>query len=94
MHPGFAGPTLRQLLTPTGLRYARISDFPGLKTRVAMIYLDSYSQGVNDRLIPMLAQRSLILSFTVPAAPMPLRSPLISITSTGTLALLRASLII
>ncbi len=48
--------TLRQLLTPAGLRFARIQDFPGLKQRVAMIYLDSQSQGVNDRLIPLLAQ--------------------------------------
>ncbi|WP_237724750.1 beta-N-acetylhexosaminidase [Deinococcus alpinitundrae] len=47
--------TLRQLLTPAGVRFARIQDFPGLKQRVAMIYLDSYSRGVNDRLIPMLA---------------------------------------
>lgn len=48
--------TLRQLLTPAGLRYARVSDAPALAQRVAMIYLDQYSQGVNDRLIPMLAQ--------------------------------------
>lgn len=48
--------TLRQLLTPAGLRYARISDAPALAQRVAMIYLDQYSQPVNDRLIPMLAQ--------------------------------------
>ncbi len=47
--------TLRQLLTPAGLRFARISDAPALKERVAMIYLDQYSQGVNDALIPMLA---------------------------------------
>lgn len=47
--------TLRQLLTPGGLRFARVSDRPGLSMRVAMIYLDGSSQGVNDRLIPMLA---------------------------------------
>ncbi len=48
--------TLRQLLTPQGLRFANIQDFPLLKTRMAMIYLDQYSQGVNDKLIPLLAQ--------------------------------------
>ncbi len=48
--------TLRQLLTPAGLRFARISDAPALKQRIAMIYLDQYSQGVNDRLIPLLAE--------------------------------------
>ncbi|GGL73639.1 hypothetical protein GCM10010840_09640 [Deinococcus aerolatus] len=47
--------TLRQLLTPAGLRFARISDSPALKERVAMIYLDQYSKGVNDALIPLLA---------------------------------------
>lgn len=47
--------TLRQLLGPDGLRYAQISDAPALKQRVAMLYLDQYSKGVNDRLIPMLA---------------------------------------
>ncbi|GGO29019.1 glycoside hydrolase family 20 zincin-like fold domain-containing protein [Deinococcus humi] len=47
--------TLRQLLTPAGVRFARISDSPALKKRVAMIYLDQYSKGVNDALIPMLA---------------------------------------
>ncbi|OLV16345.1 glycoside hydrolase family 20 zincin-like fold domain-containing protein [Deinococcus marmoris] len=47
--------TLRQLLTPAGLRFARISDSPALKERVAMIYLDQYSKGVNDALIPMLS---------------------------------------
>ncbi|AZI43891.1 glycoside hydrolase [Deinococcus psychrotolerans] len=52
----YGAQTLRQLLTPAGLRFARIQDFPGLKQRVAMIYLDSYSKGVNDRLIPMLAE--------------------------------------
>ncbi|GHF29398.1 hypothetical protein HNQ07_000867 [Deinococcus metalli] len=48
--------TLRQLLTPGGLRYARISDAPALKDRVAMIYLDQFSAQVNDRVIPLLAQ--------------------------------------
>ena len=52
----YGAQTLRQLLTPAGLRFARIQDFPGLTQRVAMIYLDSYSKGVNDRLIPMLAE--------------------------------------
>ena len=52
----YGAQTLRQLLTPAGLRFARIQDFPGLRQRVAMIYLDSYSKGVNDRLIPMLAE--------------------------------------
>ncbi|SEI69678.1 Glycosyl hydrolase family 20, catalytic domain [Deinococcus reticulitermitis] len=47
--------TLRQLLTPQGVRFARISDAPALADRIAMIYLDQYSQGINDRLIPMLA---------------------------------------
>ncbi len=47
--------TLRQLLTPAGVRFARISDSPALKERVAMIYLDQYSKGVNDALIPLLA---------------------------------------
>ncbi|PNY82569.1 glycoside hydrolase [Deinococcus koreensis] len=47
--------TLRQLLTPAGVRFAKISDSPGLRDRVAMIYLDQYSAQVNDRLIPMLA---------------------------------------
>lgn len=48
--------TLRQLLTPGGLRYARVSDSPALNDRIAMIYLDQYSAQVNDRLIPLLAQ--------------------------------------
>ncbi|MFC4639354.1 beta-N-acetylhexosaminidase [Deinococcus hohokamensis] len=47
--------TLRQLLTPQGLRFARIQDAPALKRRVAMLYLDSTSQPINDRLIPLLA---------------------------------------
>ena len=48
--------TLAQLLTAGGLRYAQISDAPAISRRVAMIYLDSTSQGVNDRLIPLLAR--------------------------------------
>lgn len=48
--------TLRQLLTPDGLRFARVQDAPALAQRVAMLYLDSSSQSVNDRLIPLLAQ--------------------------------------
>ncbi|MGY2896296.1 glycoside hydrolase family 20 zincin-like fold domain-containing protein [Deinococcus sp. UYEF24] len=48
--------TLAQLLTAGGLRYAQISDAPAVARRVAMIYLDSTSQGVNDRLIPLLAR--------------------------------------
>ncbi|AWN21864.1 glycoside hydrolase [Deinococcus irradiatisoli] len=52
----YGAQTLRQLLTPAGLRFALIQDYPGLRQRVAMIYLDSYSQGVNDHLIPLLAQ--------------------------------------
>ncbi|WP_245556479.1 glycoside hydrolase family 20 zincin-like fold domain-containing protein [Deinococcus aquatilis] len=47
--------TLRQLLTTTGLKFARISDSPALPQRIAMIYLDQYSAAVNDKLIPMLA---------------------------------------
>lgn len=47
--------TLRQLLTPQGLKFAQISDAPALKQRIAMLYLDQYSQGVNDKLIPLLA---------------------------------------
>lgn len=47
--------TLRQLLTPQGLRFARISDAPALTERIGMLYLDQYSKGVNDRMIPLLA---------------------------------------
>ena len=47
--------TLRQLLTPQGLRFAKITDAPVLKQRIAMLYLDQYSKGVNDKLIPLLA---------------------------------------
>lgn len=52
----YGAQTLRQLLTPAGVRYANISDAPALSQRIAMIYLDQYSKGVNDKLIPMLAQ--------------------------------------
>ncbi|WP_034384466.1 beta-N-acetylhexosaminidase [Deinococcus sp. YIM 77859] len=52
----YGAQTLRQLLTPGGLRFARIQDAPALRQRVAMLYLDSNSQPVNDRLIPLLAQ--------------------------------------
>ncbi|WP_034353115.1 beta-N-acetylhexosaminidase [Deinococcus phoenicis] len=48
--------TLRQLLTPQGLRFARIQDAPKLGQRVAMLYLDGNSGAINDRLIPLLAQ--------------------------------------
>ena len=48
--------TLRQLVSSTGLRFAAVKDAPALQTRVAMIYLDAYSKGVNDFLIPMLAR--------------------------------------
>ncbi|WP_272976428.1 beta-N-acetylhexosaminidase [Deinococcus geothermalis] len=48
--------TLRQLLTPSGLRFARVQDAPALAQRVAMLYLDASSPSVNDRLIPLLAQ--------------------------------------
>lgn len=51
--------TLRQLLVrgPEGpaLRFARVADWPAFAFRGAMIYLDAFSQGINDRLIPMLA---------------------------------------
>ncbi|MBE3574245.1 MAG: beta-N-acetylhexosaminidase [Firmicutes bacterium] len=50
--------TLRQLLAvdPAGFRYADIADWPAFPLRMAMIYLDAYSRGINDRLIPILAQ--------------------------------------
>ena len=48
--------TLRQLASSGGLRFAAVKDAPALQTRVAMIYLDAYSKGVNDFLIPMLAR--------------------------------------
>lgn len=50
--------TLRQLLSadPPGFRFADIADWPAFPVRMAMIYLDAYSKGINDRLIPILAQ--------------------------------------
>jgi len=51
----YGAQTLRQLLTPAGVRFAGISDFPQLPQRMAMLYLDQYSKGVNDALIPLLA---------------------------------------
>lgn len=51
----YGAQTLRQLLTPEGLRFARIQDAPALKRRMAMLYLDAASKPVNDRLIPLLA---------------------------------------
>lgn len=51
----YGAQTLRQLLTPAGLRFAGVSDFPQLPQRMAMLYLDQYSKGVNDALIPLLA---------------------------------------
>lgn len=51
--------TLRQLLVrgPQGpaLRRARIADWPAFAFRGAMIYLDAFSRGINDRLLAMLA---------------------------------------
>jgi len=48
--------TLRQLVSSAGLKFAAVKDAPALQTRVAMIYLDAYSKGINDFLIPMLAR--------------------------------------
>jgi hypothetical protein len=48
--------TLRQLLSSQGFRFASVKDAPALPNRVAMIYLDAFSRGVNDFLIPMLAR--------------------------------------
>ncbi|MEW6047039.1 MAG: glycoside hydrolase family 20 zincin-like fold domain-containing protein [Bacillota bacterium] len=52
--------TLLQLVAkgPDGpvLRFADIVDWPAFAVRAAMIYLDAYSEGVNDRLIPILAR--------------------------------------
>ncbi|MER3554993.1 MAG: glycoside hydrolase [Meiothermus sp.] len=48
--------TLRQLLTPTGFRFAQIRDWPQLPLRMAMIYLDKDSQTINNALIPLLAK--------------------------------------
>jgi hexosaminidase len=44
------------LLSLGGFGFAKILDFPTIQNRVAMIYLDSASQGVNDILIPLLAK--------------------------------------
>jgi hexosaminidase len=48
--------TLRQLLAADGFRFATVRDAPGIANRMAMIYLDSFSKGVNDFLVPMLAR--------------------------------------
>ncbi|MBF6593574.1 MAG: family 20 glycosylhydrolase [Thermaceae bacterium] len=48
--------TLRQLLTPTGFRFAQIRDWPQFPLRMAMIYLDKDSAAVNNVLIPLLAK--------------------------------------
>jgi hexosaminidase len=48
--------TLRQLLSKDGFRFSVVRDAPAIQHRVAMIYLDVYSKGVNDFLIPMLAR--------------------------------------
>jgi hexosaminidase len=48
--------TLRQLLSKDGFRFAAVKDAPAIQNRVAMIYLDSFSKGVNDFIVPMLAR--------------------------------------
>jgi hexosaminidase len=48
--------TLRQLLAKPGFRLAQVRDWPAFGSRIAMIYLDQYSQQVNDKLIPLLAK--------------------------------------
>ena len=48
--------SLRQLISQAGLQFAQILDYPTIQTRVAMIYLDSASKGVNDILIPLLGK--------------------------------------
>ncbi len=48
--------TLRQLLQLNGFQFAKVLDYPNIKNRIAMIYLDSASQGVNDILVPLLAK--------------------------------------
>ncbi|MFN3266615.1 MAG: glycoside hydrolase family 20 zincin-like fold domain-containing protein [Deinococcales bacterium] len=48
--------TLRQLLGVGGFAFAKVADFPKIQKRVAMIYLDGASQGVNDILVPLLAK--------------------------------------
>jgi hexosaminidase len=49
--------SLRQLLgeEPT-LRGIQVRDYPDHTLRIAMIYLDSYSESINHKLIPILAQ--------------------------------------
>lgn len=49
--------SLRQLLgeEPT-LRGVQVRDYPDHQLRIAMIYLDSQSEAINDKLIPILAQ--------------------------------------
>jgi hypothetical protein len=48
--------SLRQLLQKDGFLFASLLDYPSLQNRMAMIYLDSASQGVNDILVPLLAK--------------------------------------
>jgi hexosaminidase len=48
--------SLRQLLQKDGFLFASILDYPSLQNRIAMIYLDAASQGVNDILVPLLAK--------------------------------------
>ena len=48
--------SLRQLIQKDGFQFASILDYPSLQNRMAMIYLDSASQGVNDILVPLLAK--------------------------------------
>ena len=48
--------TLRQLLTKDGFRFATIRDWPGIANRMAMIYLDQNSKGINDLLVPLLGK--------------------------------------
>lgn len=52
--------SLRQMLgeEPT-LRGVQVRDYPDHTLRIAMIYLDSQSETINDKLIPMLAQYKL-----------------------------------
>ncbi len=52
--------SLRQLLgeEPT-LRGVQVRDYPDHTLRIAMIYLDSQSEAVNDKLIPILAQHKI-----------------------------------
>jgi hexosaminidase len=48
--------TLRQLLTKDGFRFAQIRDWPGIANRMAMIYLDQNSKGINDLIVPLLGK--------------------------------------